>query len=278
VTGPLIGGSQASGEAPLNLSSPQSVRRAIREGRFRAFTSDVAPGYAQGNLFIVPNEWADDFARFCQLNSQALPMLGRSRPGSPHIPELAADLDLRTDVGQYMVLRDGVLTGTPTDISDLWCDDFVAFVLGCSFSFEEVLIRHGLRLRHKEEGDVSAMYVTNRATTPAGPFRGPLVVSMRPMAPADAISAISVCASYPQFHGAPIHIGLPHLIGIEDLGTTYGGHGFTDVGEGELPVFWACGATAQLVAKEARLPLCITHHKAHMVLTDMPVLSRESAA
>jgi len=264
--------------AHLDTSSPQAVRRAIRDGRFRAFTSDVAPGCAQGNLFIVPNIWADDFQRFCELNSQALPILGRSLPGSPHIPELAADLDLRTDVGQYMVFRDGVLTETPLDISNLWRDDFVAFVLGCSFSFEEVLKTQGLRLRHQEEGNVSAMYVTSRATVPVGPFHGPLVVSMRPMVPADAIAAISVCALYPQFHGAPIHIGLPHMIGIENIGTTYGGHGFTDVRDTELPVFWACGATAQLVALEARLPICITHYKAHMVLTDMLVLPAKAGA
>jgi len=260
----------------VDLSSPSSVRRAIREGRFRAFTSEIAPDYAQGNLFIVPEAWADDFARFCDLNSQALPVLGRSRPGSPHIPELAADLDLRTDVGQYMVFRDGVLTDTPENISDIWRDDLVAFVLGCSFSFEEILKRHGLRLRHHEEGEVSAMYVTNRSVVPVGPFSGPLVVSMRPMTPADAISAISLCSRYPQFHGAPVHIGLPEMLGIEDLKSTYGGHGFTDVRETELPVFWACGATAQLVALQARLPLCITHYKAHMVLTDLPVLQSKA--
>ncbi len=261
----------------VDLSSPAAVRRAIRDGRFQEFTSGVATGYAQGNLFIVPRAWADDFARFCELNSQALPLLGRSRAGSPHIPELGLDLDLRTDVGRYMVFRDGVLTGTPETISDLWQDDFEAFVLGCSFSFEEVLRHHGLRLRHLEEGNVSAMYVTNRPTVPVGPFGGPLVVSMRAMTPADAISAISICARYPQFHGAPIHIGLPGMIGIEDIKTTYGGHGFTDVRDTELPVFWACGATAQIVALHARLPLCITHYKAHMVLTDLPILQQENS-
>jgi uncharacterized protein YcsI (UPF0317 family) len=262
----------------IDTSSPAAVRRAIRDGRFKAFTADVAPGFAQGNLFIVPGQWADDFARFCERNSQALPVLGRSEPGSPHIPSLGADLDLRTDVGEYMVFRDGELVATPTTIADLWQDDFVAFVLGCSFSFEEVLKAQGLRLRHQEEGDVSAMYVTSRPTEPVGPFHGPLVVSMRPMEPADAIAAISICARYPQFHGAPIHIGHPEMIGIDEISQTYGGHGFTDISDRELPVFWACGATAQIVAREARLPICITHHKAHMVLTDLPVIAAPSAS
>jgi uncharacterized protein YcsI (UPF0317 family) len=261
----------SSTTATLDRSDPAVVRRAVRAGAFREFTNHVAPGFIQGNLVIVPEAFADDFAAYAARNSQALPIVGRSAPGSPHIPELAADLDLRTDVGGYMVFQDGVLTGTPTEIAGLWRDDLVAFVIGCSFSFEAVLRRAGVRLRHLEEGDVSAMYVTNIQTAPAGPFRGPLVVSMRAMRPADAIAATIVSARYPQFHGAPVSIGLPHLIGVDDLSKSYGGHGLTRLNDDELPVFWACGATAQLAALEARLPLLITHYKAHMVLTDLPI-------
>jgi uncharacterized protein YcsI (UPF0317 family) len=255
----------------LDLSSPAAIRRAIRAGQFRAFTNHVAPGFVQGNLVIVPAAFADDFEAYCRRNSQALPIIGRSAAGSPHIPELAADLDLRTDVGGYMVFRDGVLAATPRDIADLWRDDLVAFVLGCSFSFEAVLRNNGIRLRHLDEGNVSAMYVTDIATVPSGPFRGPLVVSMRALRPADAIAATIVSSRYPEFHGAPVSIGLPHLIGIDELTNSYGGHGLTALNDDELPVFWACGATAQLAAREARLPLLITHYKAHMVLTDLPI-------
>jgi uncharacterized protein YcsI (UPF0317 family) len=219
---------------------------------------------------IVPADFAEDFAEYCRRNSQALPLIGRSKAGSPNIPDLAEDLDLRTDVGGYTVFQDGILAGTPASITDLWRDDLVAFVLGCSFSFEAVLQQHGVRLRHIDEGNVSAMYVTNLPTVPAGPFRGPLVVSMRALRPADAIAATIVSSRYPDFHGAPIWIGLPHLIGV-DLAKPYGGHGLTELREDELPVFWACGATAQLAALEAKLPLLITHHKAHMVLTDLPI-------
>lgn len=263
-----------TGGPAIDFSDPAAVRRAIRSGEFHGFTNHVAPGFAQGNLVVVPSGFADIFAAFCARNSQALPVMGRSDKGIPHLPALAADLDLRTDVGGYMVFKDGVLADTPSDIRDLWNDDLVAFVLGCSFSFETVLQRHGVRLRHLDEGNVSAMYVTNRPTIPMGPFGGNLVVSMRPMTPGDAIQAISICARYPEFHGAPIHIGLPQSIGIEDLARSYGGHGLTALQEDELPVFWACAATAQIAAVAARLPLCITHYKAHMVLTDVPVLHR----
>jgi uncharacterized protein YcsI (UPF0317 family) len=255
----------------LDRSNPAAIRRAIRAGQFREFTNHVAPGYVQGNLAIVPAAYADDFAEYAHRNSQAMPILGRSEIGSPRIPALADDLDLRTDVGGYMVFRDGALTDTPNAITDIWRDDLVAFVLGCSFSFEAVLRNHGVRLRHLDEGNVSAMYVTNIPTAPAGPFRGPLVVSMRALGPADAIAAITVSARYPEFHGSPVSIGLPRLIGIDDLAECYGGHGLTTLNDDELPVFWACGATAQLAAREARLPLLITHYKAHMVLTDVPI-------
>ncbi len=263
--------------APFDRSNPAEVRRAIRAGQFREFTNHVAPGYAQGNLVILPAAHADDFAQYCARNPRALPLLGRSAIGSPRIPELAEDLDLRTDVGGYMVFRDGVLTDTPTAITELWRDDLVAFVLGCSFSFETVLRNRGVRLRHLDEGNVSAMYVTSLQTVPAGPFRGPLVVSMRALTPGAAIAAIAISSDYPQFHGSPVSIGLPHLIGIDDLANSYGGHGLTTLNDDELPVFWACGATAQLAAREARLPLLITHYKAHMVLTDLPIPGLEGA-
>jgi len=257
-----------SGRSDLEDMHPAELRLMIRDGRFRGFTNHVATDYVQGNLMIVPSRYADDFEGFCKRNAAAMPLLGRSLPGEATIPALAEDLDLRRDVGAYSVFENGQLTGVRQDIGDLWRDDLVAFVIGCSFSFETMLRRGGVRLRHLEEGNVSAMYVTNRQTVPAGPFGGPLVVSMRALTPADAIAATLLSASYPKFHGAPVHIGIPEAIGIADLGESYGGHGLTALHDDELPVFWACGATAQMAALHAQLPLCITHHKAHMVLTD----------
>lgn len=252
------------------FSSPAEVRRAIREGRFKGFTNLVARDYVQGNLMIVPAEQAADFERYCELNPQALPLIGRSAPGDWRIPAIAEDLDIRTDVGSYMVFRDGTLCGNPDSIVAEWREDFVAFVLGCSFSFERLLERAGVRLRHLEEGNVSAMYVTRRETLRAGAFAGPLVVSMRALSRADARRAAEVSARYPLFHGAPVQVGNPELLGI-DLARPYGGHGLTRLREDEIPVFWACGATAQLAAAQAALPVCITHYKAHMVVTDLPI-------
>jgi uncharacterized protein YcsI (UPF0317 family) len=256
----------------LTLAHPREIRKAIREGRFRSFTNLVARDFVQGNLVIVPLSHAEEFEAYCRANGQALPILGRSQPGIPHIPALAQDLDLRTDIGEYMVFIDGKLQSTPPNILDLWRNDLVAFVLGCSFSFERILELAGVRLRHLDESNVSAMYVSNVDTVPVGPFGGKLVVSMRALKPGDAVTATIISDKYPQFHGRPVAIGLPHVLGITDLSQSYGGHGLTQLKDDEVPVFWACGATGQIAARTARLPLCITHHKAHMVLTDLPLV------
>ncbi|MCW2336104.1 uncharacterized protein YcsI (UPF0317 family) [Sphingobium sp. B2D3A] len=262
----------AGASAPaFDRANPRAVRRAIRAGAFTDFTNHVARDFMQGNLVAVPAAYADDFEAYCRANAQALPILGRSEPGVRAIPALADDLDIARDTGGYMVFRDGELVETPRDASAVWADDLVAFVLGCSFSFEAILQRAGVRLRHLDEGNVSAMYETDRETTPVGPFGGKLIVSMRVLSPADAIRATLLSARYPQFHGAPVSLGLPGDLGIADLSHSYGGHGLTTLNPGELPVFWACGATGQNAVRNARLPLCITHHKAHMVVTDLPL-------
>jgi uncharacterized protein YcsI (UPF0317 family) len=252
----------------LDLSDPVAVRRAIRAGRFKDFTNAVAHGYVQGNLVIVPEEYAASFEDYCRRNPRPCPLLGRSQPGSWRIPMLAEDLDLRTDVGEYRIFRHGSATATATDIRALWQSDFVAFVLGCSFSFEQELMKAGVPLRHIVEGSVSPMYVTNIDTAPSGVFGGKLMVSMRGLRSPDAARAVQITSRFPKFHGAPIHIGEPETIGV-DLARPYGGHGLTRLYDDELPVFWACGATAQVALEQARLPIAITHSRAHMVLTDL---------
>jgi len=257
----------ASAAHELDLNDPVEVRRAIRIGRFKGFTNTVAHGYVQGNLVIVPEKYAGDFESYCRGNPRPCPVLGISDPGCPRIPALADDMDLRTDVGEYRIFRAGSESGTAGDIRDLWRSDFVAFVLGCSFSFEQELMKASVRLRHIDEGSVSPMYITNIDTVADGEFAGKLLVSMRGLRPADAIRAVEITSRFPAFHGAPIHIGKPEMIGVE-LARPYGGHGLTELKDDELPVFWACGATAQAALERARLPIAITHSRAHMVVTD----------
>ena len=250
------------------MNEPREVRRAIRERRHTGHTAGLARGYVQGNVCILPREYAEDFRAFCERNPKPCPLLAMSEPGNPRLPGLGEDLDIRTDVPRYRVFRAGRLEGEVASLAQLWRDDLVTFILGCSFSFEEALMAAGLRLRYVEQGRNVPMYRTSVDTAPAGRFRGKLVVSMRPFKPADAIRAIEITARYPRVHGSPIHLGDPRMIGIEDLDKPWAGDP-TEVREDELPLFWACGITPQSVVLDARPSLCITHAPGHMLVTDL---------
>jgi uncharacterized protein YcsI (UPF0317 family) len=244
------------------------VRRECRSGRFDGQTSGVAPGYVQGNLAILPKDWAIDFLRFCQANPKPCPLLGVSETGSPEVPALGADLDIRTDLPRYRVWEDGELVGSPTDLMSVWRDDLVSFVIGCSFSFEDALQENDIPLRHIACGCNVPMYRTSIPTRAAGRFHGPMVVSMRPLMPADAIRAIQVTTRLPSVHGAPVHLGFPGAIGIKDLARPDYGDAIP-VEAGELPVFWACGVTPQAAIAAARPPFAITHAPGCMLVTDL---------
>jgi uncharacterized protein YcsI (UPF0317 family) len=250
------------------MKDPREVRLAIRSGRYRGNTAGLAAGHVQGNVCILPKEYAEEFRLFCERNPKPCPLLAMSEPGDPMLPTLGHDVDIRTDVSGYRVFRDGKLTGEVADIRDLWRPDLVTFILGCSFSFEQALMEGGLRLRYVDEGKNVPMFRTNVDTVPAGRFRGKLVVSMRPFKPAEAIRAIEITARYPRVHGSPVHIGRPDLIGISDLNKPWAGDAST-VREDELPVFWACGITPQSVVLDAKPTLCITHAPGHMLVTDL---------
>lgn len=251
-----------------DLATALGARLAIRHGRHTGPTAGMAPGYVQGNLAILPKDVAEEFLRFAVANPKPCPLLAVSEQGDPHVPSLAADLDIRTDVPRYRVWRDGEIVDEPSDLHAHWRDDLVTFVIGCSYSFESALIEDGIEMRHITKGCAVPMYRTSLATTPAGRFHGPMVVSMRPMTPANAIRAIQITGRLPNVHGAPVHLGRPDLIGIRDLGKPDYGDA-VPVGPDEIPVFWACGVTPQSVIAAARPPFCITHYPGSMIVTDL---------
>jgi len=245
-----------------------AVRRQCRSGAFDGPTAGLAPGYVQGNLAILPKDWAEDFLRFCQANPKPCPLLGVSDPGKYELPKLGADLDIRTDLPGYRVWKNGEIAGEPRDLLSIWRDDLVSFVIGCSFSFEEALLQSGVPVRHIERGTNVPMYRTNISTQAAGRFHGPMVVSMRPLKPHDAIRAIQITTRLPAVHGAPVHLGFPDKIGIKDITKPdYGDP--VPVEAGELPVFWACGVTPQAAIAAARPPFAITHSPGKMLVTDL---------
>lgn len=259
----------------LQISGPESLWESCRTGEWDRPTPGICGEYVQTNLVVLPQADAFDFLRFCGRNPKPCPLIETTDPGDPEPKLTAPGADLRTDLPRYRVYRDGELVEEPTDIRDLWRDDFVAFLIGCSFSFEESLLAAGVPLRHIEAGTSVPMYRTNVACTPAGRFSGPLVVSMRPIPGPLVPLAVTTTARVPQVHGAPVHVGSPESLGIDDLDTPDYGDA-VEVRHGEVPVFWACGVTPQAVALEAAPEVMITHSPGHMFVTSM--LNRELLA
>ena len=243
-------------------------RQAIRQEKHNGPTAGLAPGFVQANLMILPKTLAAEFLLFCQRNPKPCPLLAVTEPGEFSAPLLGQDLDIRSDVPKYRVWRHGELVAEPRNLHEVWQDDLVTFAIGCSFSFEEALLADGIDVRHISQGTNVPMYRTNIPTLSTSTLQGPLVVSMRPMLARDAIRAIQITSRFPSVHGAPVHLGDPALIGIEDIGKPdYGDP--VPINNGEIPVFWACGVTPQSIIQTVKPEFSITHAPGHMLITDL---------
>lgn len=249
----------------LRSATIDGVRSAIRSGAFSGQTAGLAKGKLQANLVILPAAAATEFEAYCRRNPRPCPLVGMTEPGKPFWSSLG-DIDIRSDVPSYNVYRDGVLERKVTDITDLWQDDWVAFALGCSFTFEAALVRAGVKVAHIDANRTVPMYRSNQATMPVGPFGGGMVVSMRLVPDHQIELAQEVTARFPWAHGAPVHVGDPRKIGIADLENPDWGDAPVGVG---TPVFWACGVTPQNALTRAGLPLVVTHTPGHMLITDI---------
>lgn len=260
------------GAAPASRSMAQAsgtqVREAVRSGRWRRPTGGVAEGYVQANLVVLPLTLAESFEEFCANNPRPCPLLEVTEPGSPEPRHLAPGSDIRVDLPRYRVYEYGKVTAEIDDLRSIWRPDFVAFLLGCSLTFEPALARAGVLLRHIQLGRNITMFRTNRPCISAGPFAGPLVVSMRPIAEELVPVAQAITSRFSRTHGGPVHVGDPAALGIRDLSQPdYGDP--VPIYPGETPVFWACGVTPQAAAEAARLPFMITHAPGYMLITDL---------
>mmetsp|Transcript_3757 Transcript_3757/g.8112 ORF Transcript_3757/g.8112 Transcript_3757/m.8112 type:complete len:294 (-) Transcript_3757:123-1004(-) len=252
----------------IDRSVAEAFRSRCRSGVFTQQTSGCAPGFVQANLVAVPHEHAFSFLCFCLANPRACPLLDVTSPGDPTPRMIACGADLRSDLPRYRVWRDGAVVDEPCDVSDVWSSSMVGFLLGCSFSWEQVLQEAGLTPRQVEQACNVPMYRTCIPNTPVGPFGGNMVVSMRPYLPSQLAAVAAITEQYPGAHGGPVHWDSPSEIGVcVESNPDWGER--VRVREGEVPVFWACGVTPQEALREARLPFAITHAPGHMFVSDL---------
>ncbi len=252
----------------LSSMNPKDVRFMIRNGELTGPTAGICPGYAQGNLVVLPKELAYDFLLFTQRNPKSCPLLEVSDTGSRCFFESAPGSDIARDIPLYRVYQDGILIGEYPEAVNFWREDFVSFLIGCSFSFEADLLDAGIPVRHIQEDKNVPMYRTNIPCTPAGVFHGNMVVSMRPLPHRLVPKAVQITGEMPKVHGAPIHIGDPSAIGIRDIAQPDFGEAVT-IYPGEVPVFWPCGVTPQNVLMDSKPSFAITHAPGHMFITDI---------
>ena len=251
----------------LRFSTPAGARARFRAG-MRMPTAGCAAGFSQANLVVVPQDASVEFEQFVRRNPKPCPLLDVTAAGSP-VTRLAPGADLRTDLPAYRIWEHGECVAEPGDITGYWRGDLVAFLLGCSFTFERALLAAGVPVRHIEQGRNVPMFVTNRQCEPGGRFAGPLVVSMRPVPAGLVATAVEVTAGCPAAHGAPVQVGEPAELGIADVSRPDFGDPVLAQAD-DVPVFWACGVTPQMALTNAALPLAITHAPGHMFITDVP--------
>ena len=229
---------------------PEEIWKKIRDGEITEPTAGMCGGYAQANLVILPKKYAEDFKKFAERNPKPCPIL-EIMDGSPLVHDMGEGANIVTDIPRYFIYKNGVKVDEVTDATEYWQDDFVGFLIGCSFSFEEALLQAGIDVRHISMGRNVPMYKTNIECEKAGVFEGPLVCSMRPMTPENAKKAAEITEKFPNVHGGPVHMGDPEKIGIKDIDhPDYGDP--VEIREGEIPVFWACGVTPQAAVERSR--------------------------
>jgi uncharacterized protein YcsI (UPF0317 family) len=269
-----------------------SARRAARDGTYTSVTAGLAPTYIQANLIILPTRYASDFRLLCQRNTVPCPLLAESKaPGKWDElkscingiadEKIAAEVDLKRDVPKYTIYKDGARVSETKDITREWMEDHVAFLIGCSYSFETALMVSGLPPRHVTMGRNVSMYRTNIPLCPAGVFTGATyVVSMRPYKKTEIETVRDVTRPYVATHGEPIAWGWDAVerLGIKDINVPEWGDATLTLdgrplieGDGEVvPVFWGCGVTPQEAVVRANLKgMVMGHAPGHMLVLDL---------
>ncbi|TMP37261.1 D-glutamate cyclase family protein [Pseudoalteromonas rubra] len=256
-----------------SLTAPNAIRAMIRAGDYSGPTNGFVPGFAQCNILILPEASAFEFQTYCLHNADCCPLLASSiSPGNYHLEQLGQDIDIRTDIPRYRILKQGQLTEEVSDIMHLWRDDFVAFALASHLAFDTVLHSFGIASPLANPTHSLPMYISNIESHQVGPFGGPKVVCMRPMNKPTLIRAIQAGSVSRVPHGIPVHFGDSGEIGVTNLSKPNFGEPLC-ISSGDIPVFWTTSLTAHLAITRAAPEWCIINSPQHLLVTDKADLS-----
>ncbi|WP_024955014.1 putative hydro-lyase [Sulfurospirillum arcachonense] len=244
----------------------KEFREKIAKGEFDKPTAGYCSGHVQANMVVLPKEYADSFEEFAKKNSKAIPVLEVVK-GSHFSQTLAKGANLLNELPSYDIIENGEKVKSVKSIEEYYKDDFVFFLIGCSFTFETSLLQNGISLRHVDLKTNVTMYDTNIELEPVDMFKGNMVVSMRPIKKERVADACVVTSHFPNMHGTPIQVGYPEMIGIKDVQNPDYGDA-VEIKDDEIPLFWPCGVTPQNVLREVKLPFAITHSPGHMFVSD----------
>jgi len=248
----------------MTFATPLDVRLACRSNQLEGFASRALPGYLCVNVAFLDKRYADDFEAFCRANPKPCPLIARLDPGQFDCHEFAAQLDIRTDLGSYDIVRDGEVVELRADIVEFFDERTVTFLIGSSVSFDGLLTDKGYQAAFGP-----AIQLTTIPCETVGVFSGNMAVTIRAFEPHLIDDVWEFTSHFPQCHGAPIGRNNADELGIDDLDINMNGQRF-DVPEGTDRLYWACGITPRIVAEQARLPFMISYTPGHALITDIP--------
>ena len=139
---------------------------------------------------------------------------------------------LRTDLPRYLVYSEGRLVEDTLDLSQFGLEGMVSFYIGCSTSFEAALRDRDIMSNDFGFSTPHSVHLSNVTLKEIGPIAGSMMVTMRPIKKDRLLETFLITSQYPDAHGAPIHMGNPALLQIQDP---------PKIEDDEVPVFWGCG-------------------------------------
>lgn len=147
----------------------------------------------------------------------------------------------------YWVFENGNVIKKVGNLISYFLEDYVFFYFGCSFFFEDVLMKVGIELQYVVKKRNVLMFKINILCLFVGLFDCFMVVLMRLIFRELVEKIVIVIVVYDVVYGVLIYIGDLLVIGIDDIDKINFGE-FFDVVD-MIFVFWVCGVILLVVVR-----------------------------